>query len=113
WSDFATDRQRPGLGSGSLQVEELLQQVTAGEELAAHLKEEFDQEGVGEARLRAQGRGGSRSLEAFPRAALGGRSGAEVAADLGMTVAAVFKAKSRVLKMLQGEVRQLEGSVTQ
>jgi RNA polymerase sigma-70 factor (ECF subfamily) len=54
----------------------------------------------------------ARTWEAFRLTALEGRSGAEAAAELGMTVAAVFKAKSRVLKMLQDEVRQLEGSVT-
>jgi len=113
WSDYVTGRQRPGLGSGSAEVEELLQQVTAGEELAAHLKDEFDQELLEESRLRVQGRVDARTWEAFRLTALESRSGAEVAAELGMTVAAVFKAKSRVLKMLQDEVRQLEGSVTQ
>jgi RNA polymerase sigma-70 factor (ECF subfamily) len=39
-----------------------------------------------------------------------GRSGAEVAEALGMTVAAVFVAKGRVQKLLQDEVRKLEGS---
>jgi RNA polymerase sigma factor (sigma-70 family) len=113
WSDYVTARQRPGLGSGSPQVEELLREVTAGEELSAHLKDEFDQEVLEESRLRVQGRVDARTWEAFRLTALEGRSGAEAAAELGMTVAAVFKAKSRVLKMLQDEVRELEGSVTQ
>jgi RNA polymerase sigma factor (sigma-70 family) len=113
WSDYVTGRQRPGLGSGSPQVEELLQHVTAGEELAAHLKDEFDLEVLEESRLRVQGRVDARTWEAFRLTALEGRSGADAAAELNMTVAALFKAKSRVLKMLQDEVRQLEGSVNQ
>src|SRR5262249_18369211 len=113
WSDYVTGRQRPGLGSGSREVEDLLQQVTAGEELSAHLKDEFDHELLEESRLRVQGRVDARTWEAFRRTALENGSGAEVAAELSMTVAAVFKAKSRVLKMLQDEVRQLEGSVNQ
>ena len=38
-----------------------------------------------------------------------GQSGAEAAAALGMKVATVFVARSKVQKMLQEEVRKLEG----
>ena len=56
-----------------------MQHVTAGEELAAHLKDEFDQEVLEESRLRVQGRVDARTWEAFRLTALEGRSGTEVA----------------------------------
>jgi RNA polymerase sigma-70 factor (ECF subfamily) len=39
-----------------------------------------------------------------------GKSGAEAATLLGMQVATVFVARSKVQKMLQDEVRKLEGA---
>ena len=45
--------------------------------------------------------------QAFRRLALDGRRAAEVAAELGTTVNAVFLAKSRVLKQLWAEVQEL------
>jgi RNA polymerase sigma-70 factor (ECF subfamily) len=49
-----------------------------------------------------------RTWEAFERTALQGQSGAEVGAALGMKVATVFVARSKVQKMLQEELRKLE-----
>jgi RNA polymerase sigma-70 factor (ECF subfamily) len=49
------------------------------------------------------------SWDAFRLTALEGRSGAEAASELGMQVTAVFKARSRVQKLLQDEVRKLDG----
>ena len=47
--------------------------------------------------------------EAFRLTAQEGLSGAETAERLGLQVAAVFKAKSRVQKMLREEAAKLEG----
>jgi RNA polymerase sigma-70 factor (ECF subfamily) len=47
--------------------------------------------------------------EAFRLMALEGLSGAEVAAQLGMKAGAVFVARSKVQKMIQEEVRRLDG----
>ena len=49
-----------------------------------------------------------RTMEAFERTALKGQSGAEVGHALGMKVATVFVAKSKVQKMLQEELRKLD-----
>lgn len=45
--------------------------------------------------------------EAFWRTAVEGHAAADVAADLGLTVGAVYTAKSRVLDAIRAEVRQL------
>ncbi len=50
-----------------------------------------------------------RTWEAFWRAAIDGQPPAEIAADLGVTPAAVRKAKSRVLRRLKEEVGDLIG----
>jgi RNA polymerase sigma-70 factor (ECF subfamily) len=48
--------------------------------------------------------------EAFRLTAVEGMSGAEAAARLGLKVATVFKAKSKVRAMLQEEVARMEGA---
>jgi RNA polymerase sigma-70 factor (ECF subfamily) len=47
------------------------------------------------------------TLQAFRRLALDGASGAEVAGELGLSVAAVFVAKSRVLQRIRQEAEGL------
>lgn len=103
-SDFCDAR-----GRGS-QAVELLQSVEAREELVRQLEAEFDQEVLEEATARVRARVTPKSWRVFELTAYEGRSGAEAAEVLGMTVAAVFVAKSRVQKLLQDEVRQLEGT---
>ena len=49
----------------------------------------------------------NRTWEAFRRTAVDGQSPAHVAEDLGMTVLAVYKAKSRVLRRLRQELGDL------
>jgi RNA polymerase sigma-70 factor, ECF subfamily len=46
----------------------------------------------------------NRTWEAFQRAAVEGQSPAQIAADLGMSIQAVYKAKSRVLRRLRQEL---------
>jgi RNA polymerase sigma factor (sigma-70 family) len=113
WTDFLSNRQRKlVLGSGESQVLECLQTVAAGDDLVQQLEWEFDQELLDEAERRVQSRIDSPTWEAFRLTAKEQLAGAEVAGRLGMTVATVFKYKSRVLKMLQDEVRRLEETET-
>jgi RNA polymerase sigma factor (sigma-70 family) len=107
-SDFCDARGRIGATGGS-QALELLQSVEAREELVRRLEEEFDQEVLEEAIARVRTRVTPKSWRAFELTAHEGRSGAEAAEALGMTIAAVFVAKGRVQKLLQEEVRRLEG----
>ncbi len=109
WSDFLKKRERAGRGSGDRQVEVLLESVQACDSLLAALEEPFDRELLDEAMARVRLRVAPQSWEAFRLTALEEQSGAEAARRLGMQVAAVFKAKSRVQKMLQEEVARLEG----
>jgi RNA polymerase sigma-70 factor (ECF subfamily) len=108
-SDFCDSRGRTGAVGGS-GVVDLLQTVEAREDLLRQLDEEFDREILEEAVARVRVRVTPKTRRVFELTAHEGLSGAEAAAALGMTVAAVFVAKGRVQRLLQEEVRRLEGS---
>jgi RNA polymerase sigma-70 factor (ECF subfamily) len=110
-SDFCDARGRAGAAGGS-QAVELLQTVEAREDLIRKLDGEFDREVLDEAVARVRARVTPKTWRVFELTAHEGRSGAEAAAAVGMTVAAVFVAKGRVQKLLQEEVRKLEGPGT-
>ena len=105
-SDFRDARGR--VAAGGSQAVELLHAVEARDDFVRRLEDEFDQEVYEEALARVQGRVTPKTWRAFELTAREGRSGAEVAAELGMNVAAVFVARGRVQKMLQDEVRALD-----
>jgi len=107
-SDFCDARGRAAAGGS--QVVELLQTIEAREDLVRHLEDEFDREVLDEAVSRVRARVTPKTWRVFELTAHEGRSGAETAEELGMTVAAVFVAKGRVQKLLQDEVRKLEGA---
>jgi RNA polymerase sigma-70 factor (ECF subfamily) len=85
-----------------------LETVAAGDDLVQRLNEQFDQELLAEAQERVRQRVEAHTWEAFRLTAVEGLSGAEAASRLGMKVATVFKAKSKVQQMLQEEVARLE-----
>ena len=101
-SDFCDARGRAAAG-GSEAVQ-LLHAVEAREDLVKRLEEEFDHEVYDEAVTRVRSRVNPTTWRAFELTAMEERSGAEVAKELGMSVAAVFVARARVQKFLQDEV---------
>jgi RNA polymerase sigma-70 factor (ECF subfamily) len=109
WSDFWASRKAVVAAGGS-QALELLQAVEARDDLLRRLEDEFDRELLDEAIARVRLRVTPRTMEAFKRTALQGQSGAEAGQALGMKVATVFVAKSKVQKMLQEELKKLEAS---
>jgi RNA polymerase sigma factor (sigma-70 family) len=110
WSDFVESRQRPGRGSGDSQVGDMLQSVTARDDLIKHLEAEFDREILEEAMVRVRLRVAPQTWSAFTLTALEGLSGADAAERIPMQVAQVYIAKRRVQKMLQEEVAKLDHS---
>jgi RNA polymerase sigma-70 factor (ECF subfamily) len=108
-SDFCEARARAATAGGS-EVVQMLQTVEAREDLLRQLEGEFDREVLEEAVARVRARVTPKTWRVFEMTAHEGRSGAEAAAEAGMTVAAVFVARSRVQRLLQEEVRRLEGS---
>jgi RNA polymerase sigma-70 factor (ECF subfamily) len=106
WSDYWAGHK--AVAAGGSQALELLQTVEAREDLVQRLEDEFDRELLEEAKARVRVRVTTRTWEAFERTALHGQSGAEAARALGMKVATVFVARSKVQKMLQEELQRLE-----
>jgi RNA polymerase sigma-70 factor (ECF subfamily) len=107
WIDSWSGRKAV-VAAGGNQALELLQTVEAREDLVQRLEEEFDRELLDEAMARVRLRVRPRTWEAFERTALQGQSGAEAARELGMKVATVFVARSKVQKMLQEEMQKLD-----
>ncbi len=108
WCDFLEARQQPGVGVGGSDVRGLLEAVEAGDDLVRRLDEQFDRELLAEAQARVRRRVEPHTWEAFRLTALDGLSGAAAAARLGLKVATVYKAKSKVQRMLQEEVARLD-----
>jgi RNA polymerase sigma factor (sigma-70 family) len=108
WCDFLELHNRPGAGSGDSVMLQTLQTVEARDDLVQHLQAEFDQELLEEASERVRQRVEPHTWEAFRLTAVEGLSGADAAAQLSMKVATVFKAKSKVQKMLQEEIERAE-----
>jgi RNA polymerase sigma-70 factor (ECF subfamily) len=109
WCDLLESRRRAGAGSGDTGWLDRLHSIEARDDLVLRLEEGFDQELLGMASEQVRQRVQPHTWEAFRLTVLEGQSGAEAAAQLGMLVGTVYKAKSKVQKMLQEEIRKLEG----
>ncbi|MFO0967666.1 MAG: sigma-70 family RNA polymerase sigma factor [Gemmataceae bacterium] len=108
WCDFLEARKRHGGGVGGSEMLDVLHGVAADEDLDKRLDADFDREILTEAMVRVEARVEPHTWQAFRLTALDGLSGADVAGRLDMKVATVFKARSKVQKMLQEEVTKLE-----
>ena len=109
WCDLLDSRKAATTGSGDSAVLGLLNSVEAREDLLKHLDSECQRELLEAAMNQVRQRVESNTWEAFRLTAQEGLPGAETALRLGLQVAAVFKAKSRVQKMIREEVAKLEG----
>jgi RNA polymerase sigma-70 factor (ECF subfamily) len=108
WCDWLERQRRQVRGSGDTQVLRLLQTAVARDDLVQRLEQQYDAELLEVAQAQVRLRVGPRSWEAFRLLALERRSGAEAAAELGISVGAVYVARSRVQKLLHEEICRLE-----
>ena len=106
--DYLEDRGRGGAGKGSPEVLARLDTLEARQDLPEALAEVFDLELLAEAQARVQLQVSPRDWKIFQELAVEGRPGPAVAQELGMTVAAVLMARSRVQKRMRQEVSRLE-----
>jgi RNA polymerase sigma-70 factor (ECF subfamily) len=109
WADWR-DAQKGPRGSGDTGIQEALAGAPARDDLVQRLEEEFDREllelAIAKVRLRVE----PNTWEAFRLQAIEGLSGAEAAAKIGINVGTAFVAKGRVQKLIQEELKALEGS---
>ena len=108
---FANRKRRPTAVNGDDRVLAVLENAQAHDGLLELLTEEFTRVIVGQACARVCARVESQTWEAFRLTACENQPGEEVAAQLGMNVTAVFKAKSRVLSFIREEVKRLDGEL--
>jgi RNA polymerase sigma-70 factor (ECF subfamily) len=106
--DFLESHKKPGAGTGDSGVLSALNSVAARDDLVRQLSGEFDHELADAAMARVRQRVEPHTWEAFRLTAVEGASGADVARRLGLRVGTVYKARSKVQKMLQDEIRKLE-----
>jgi RNA polymerase sigma-70 factor (ECF subfamily) len=108
WHDYLCKQRKPGQGSGSESAIERLAAIEAKDDLAQRMEDAADQELLREAAARVRLRVEPRTWDAFYLLAVEGRSGAEAAKQLGMKVATVFVARSKVQRMLREELARLD-----
>jgi RNA polymerase sigma-70 factor (ECF subfamily) len=104
WRDHVERQRRPGRGSGESSA---FDRVEAGQALADCLEEAYEQDLLREAMARVQVRVERRTWEAFRLLAVENWSGADAARHLGMKVATVYVARSKVQRMLRDEIARL------
>ncbi len=109
WSDLVARRRIVLVGGGEGNGTEWLESVEARDDLMELLNEQFDHELLDAAIVRVRLRVEPHTWEAFRLTAVERLAGTAVADRLGIKVATVFKAKSKVQRMLREEIRRLEG----
>jgi RNA polymerase sigma-70 factor (ECF subfamily) len=112
WQDLVRGRREVGAGMDTVSVADPLLTLEARDDLGTRLAAAYEEELVEQALARVRPRVQPPTWEAFRLTAVEGLSGSEAASRLGMAVTSVYKAKSNVQKLLEAEVRYLEGGET-
>jgi RNA polymerase sigma-70 factor (ECF subfamily) len=107
--DYLAEQSKRDQGSGDSAILRLLESVAAQDGLAEAVEAEYERELLAEALRRVMPCVPPQHWEAFRLTALEGKSGAEAAAELGMLVATVYTAKSKVQKLVREELLRVEG----
>ena len=105
--NFFAAQQRPGRGTGDTDAQQRLEELPAREEdHTAWWEQEYERRVFAWAAERARGAFRDSTWQAFWLTAVEGRTGPQVANTLGMTIAAVYLAKGRVMERLKQIVRE-------
>jgi len=108
--DFRDQPRRLYQGSGDSQVQRLLENTTSPEvDEAGEWEREYQTSLLAWAAEQVRPQVQETTWQAFWQTAVEGKSGKEVAGQLGMTTAAVYLARSRVMARLRSLVREVQG----
>jgi RNA polymerase sigma-70 factor (ECF subfamily) len=111
-STFLGRQQRQCRGSGDSAVQGLLEgQPAPGEDAEAAWRQDYQRRLLAWAAREVRGTVEDRTWQAFWHTNVEGQSASDAARELGMTVAAVYMARSRVLARLKEQVRQAQGTL--
>jgi RNA polymerase sigma-70 factor (ECF subfamily) len=107
-SDWRAGEKKRPIGSGDSATHQLLQQSPMSEAIEGKWEEEWERRVFAWACTQVRREIADTTWQAFWRTAFQGHAGKAVAADLGMSVAAVYLARSRVLARLKELVRSVQ-----
>lgn len=105
--NFLAALKRPGRGSGDPDAQHLLQELSAREEAqTAWWDQEYERRVFSWATDQVRGAFQDSTWQSFWQTAVEGKTGPEVARALGLSVAAVYLAKGRVMARLKEIIRE-------
>ena len=108
--DWMDEQRREALGTGETTVFNLLQSLPAREALVERLEQQFDRELLERAMIRVRDRVEPLTWHVFELLAVEQLSGEEVARRTGMKVASAFASRSKVQRLIRGEIAHLQSS---
>src|SRR5262249_11939773 len=108
--NFLESRGRRVQGSGGSRVQQRPgQRADIGEGTSGEWEADYQRSLVAQATERIKGEFQAATWSAFLQTAMEGRTPAQVAAQVGLSVGAVYVAKSRVIARLRQEIERLQG----
>ena len=108
--NFLDSRGRRVDGSGDSRVQQRLEQhVDAGAGLSADWEADYQRSLAAQAMERVKAEFQAATWEAFVQTAVEGRTPAQVASRVGLSVGAIYVAKSRVIARLREEIQRMQG----
>jgi len=108
--NFLESRSRRVLGSGDSRVQQRLeQQADSDGALSAEWEANYQRTMANQAMERVKGEFQAATWNAFIQTAVEGRTPAQVASRVGLSVGAVYVAKSRVIARLRQEIERMQG----
>ena len=108
--NFLESRRRRIMGSGDSRVQQRLeQQADSDGALSAEWEANYQRTMANQAMERVKGEFQAATWDAFIQTAVEGRTPAQVASRVGLSVGAVYVAKSRVTARLRQEIERMQG----
>jgi len=107
-SDFLASRSRQVSGSGDTEVLDMLAQLPSDNDEERIFEQEYRERSLQWAAEQVRGHFEDSTWQAFWQTNVEGKATQEVAAALGMSVGAVYIARSRVLARIKSQIQQLE-----
>jgi RNA polymerase sigma-70 factor (ECF subfamily) len=110
--DFLDKRRDRPAGSGDTAAQRRLEEEPSPEDEEEHWRREHDRQLFHWAAGQVRGAFSEQTWQAFWLTAVEGRSGQEVADELGMSIGAVYVARSRVLARLTKAIQEVQAGET-
>ena len=108
--NFLESRSRRVMGSGDSRVQQRLeQQADSDGALSAEWEANYQRTMANQAMERVKGEFQAATWDAFIQTAVEGRTPSQVASRVGLSVGAVYVAKSRVIARLRQEIERMQG----